>query len=74
MTRTYRITYAEHLQNSKEGPEKVDTWNQRSQDIAVEDGWAEDAIAKLKMVDTGVDSTLVAERRVLEVKLVSEAL
>lgn len=75
MTRVFRISYAEHLRNDKEGGEKVDSWRNVSQDVAVVDGGAEEAISKLKASPAqDVDAKLVVERRILGVQLISEAL
>lgn len=75
MTRVFRITYTEHLQNDKSEGDKVDSWRTLTQDVAVEDGDLVDAIVKLRSTDPkDVDPKLVVERRFLGGSLVSEAL
>lgn len=75
MTRVFRVTYAEHLQNGNEGADKVDSWRNLSLDVAVVDGGAEEAIAKLKeqQPQGDVAPELVRERRILGIALLTEA-
>lgn len=74
MTRVFRIRFSDHLLNEEQ---KIDSWRTLEQDVSVEDGYAEEAIAKLrahKEPINGVDHALISERRILGVNLVTEAL
>ncbi len=77
MTRVFRVTYAEHLQNDEkeDSPARVDSWRNLSLDVAVVDGGVEEAIAKLKEQPPQgkVAPELVRELRILGVVLVTEA-
>ncbi len=86
MTRIYQITYAVHLAftpdpveaGTKDEPNKklkqppVDAWRTGSRVVAVTDGWAEDAIKKLRGLLA--DDSDVKEGRATEVQIVAVTL
>lgn len=91
MTRIYSITYAVHLAfqpdavdaGTKTEPDRkleqppVDTWATRTRTVAVVDGWAEDAIKKLRGLleegDADVKEGRASEVQIVAVSLQSEA-
>lgn len=77
MIRVYQVTVAEHLSNGKDekDPERIESTRTVSLHVAVEDGGVEEAIKKFKDQPpaNGVGKELIKDSRVVEVRLIVEA-